>query len=367
MTDQDTLYMGIELSAKKWKFCFSDGAKERLVTVNAWDQSGTLEQIEIAKQKLNLAADCKVRSCYEAGRDAFWIHRFLSKHGFENVVVDSASIEVSRRRKHAKNDRLDAGKLVNMLYRYWVMNETRMWKVVHVPSEEAEDDRQLHRDISRLKKEINQHRTRMKAILVKLGIAVKQPESADMSKLVDWEGKALPDDTCKLLKMEQQRLTVAIEQLNKLEEIRNSRLEKPSGESDGKAQKMKKLRSIGAVTSWMLVKEFFGWREFANREEVGALAGLTGTPYDSGECSKEQGISKAGNAWVRTLMIEAAWSWLRYQPNSYLAEWYQERFGHGSKRMRRVGIVALARKLLIALWKYVEFDEIPEGAVLKTN
>lgn len=364
MTEPKAMYMAMELSAKKWHLCFWAGAAKRRITVLAGNLEGTLEAIKRAKQKLGLPADCEVRSCYEAGRDGFWIHRFLTESGIHNQVVDSASIEVNRRKRRQKTDRLDAVKLVTMLFRYWELNETGVWKVVRVPSKEQEDDRQLHRDIERLKKERKQHNVRIRSLLVKFGVTVKKAHGCDLDKLRDWRGDPLPKDTLELLRMEQRRLELAISQIKRLETARDRRIAEPRNDSDRKAQKLMRLRAVGPVSGWCLAKEFFGWRDFRNRRQVGALSGLTGTHYSSGDSTRDQGISKAGNPRVRHLMVELAWTWLRLQPRSKLSKWYNERYGNGTKRMRRVGIVALARKLLIALWKYVENDELPEGALL---
>ena len=186
MMEQSTMYMGIKVSARKWKFCFWSGSKKREKTVDAGDQQATLNEIEAAKNKINLPTDCKVRSCYEAGRDAFWIHRFLKKNGIENVVVDPASIEVNRRKRRAKNDRLDAKKLVEMLYRYWELKETKVWKVVQVPSEQDEDDRELHRHMQQLQKDCQRFTNRIKATLCKFGIQVNNIRDCDLTRLRDW-------------------------------------------------------------------------------------------------------------------------------------------------------------------------------------
>jgi len=364
MTEHKAMYMAMELSAKKWHLCFWAGSAKRKITVDAGNLEGTLETIKLAKRKLGLAADCQVYSCYEAGRDGFWIHRFLTNSGINNQVVDSASIEVNRRQRRQKTDRLDADKLVTMLFRYWELNERGVWKIVQVPSKEQEDDRQLHRDIERLKAERKQHNVRIRSLLVKFGIKVKQPHRCNLSELRDWCGEPLPEDIAGVLIMEQQRLKLVINQIKKLEEARDQRIAEPRNDSDRKAEKLIRLKAVGPVSGWCLAKEFFGWREFQNRKQVGGLAGLTGTHYSSGDSTRDQGISKAGNPRVRHLMVELAWTWLRLQPQSELSKWYNERYANSTKRMRRVGIVALARKLLIALWKYVEKDEIPEGAVL---
>jgi transposase len=359
------MMMAMELSNKKWKLAFSNGVKVRQVTVDWGAKKELLRQVELAKAKLGLKGDVEVYSCYEAGRDGFWIDRFLRKAGIRNTVVDPASIEVSRRGRRTKTDRLDAEKLAGMLIRYHWHGERKLWRVVRVPEEGAEDERRLHRNRQRLLKERNAHTARIRSLLVMHGIKVDGAlHSCEVSLLRDWEGKALPEELLKELEQELARYMLVREQIRELESAQKDRLKDPKTLADSKAEKLMRLKGVGPVSSWVIGKEFFGWRNFRNRREVGALAGLTGTPYASGDESKDLGISKAGSKRVRSCCVELAWCWLRFQPDSELAKWYMERFGHGTGRMKRVGIVALARKLLVALWKYVEHDELPAGAII---
>jgi transposase len=359
--------MAMELSHKRWKLAFSDGAKRRMVEISGGDQRGVREAVEKAKKHFGLEAGVEVRSCYEAGRDGFWIHRFLRKEGIQNVVVDAGSIEVARRARRVKTDRLDAMQLVEKLMREPGCREKK-WSEVRVPSEAEEDQRRGHRELERLKKERTGHRNRIRSLLVLQGIRgfPRRPYGEWLTKARPWDEQPLPGTLRQELERECARLSLVEEQIRAVQGQHREALKDPETPAEKKAQKLKRLRSVGAGTSRTLAMEFFGWREFRNRREVGALSGLVGTPYDSGDSRREQGISKAGNRRVRWGMIELAWGWLRWQPQSELSRWYQRRFGHGSPRMRRVGIVALARKLLVALWKYVERDEVPAGAVMKT-
>ncbi len=361
------LYMAMELSDKVWKLAFGNGQRERLVNVSWGDQAGLWDAVSRSKQRFGLPESASVKSCYEAGRDGFWIHHLLLQAGIENVVVDPASIEVSRHARRAKTDRLDAKKLLSMLRRYWVHGEKKVWRVCMVPSEAAEDERRLHRELDRLKTERTGHRNRIGSLLVTRGVKISSPHSCDLSELRDWAGKGLAGGLLAELQREQHRLQMVQEQIREINQEKKRRLTDPVTEADRTAQKLLRLRAVGPVTSWLLSKEFFAWRSFRNRRQVGAAAGLTGTPYNSGDGCREQGISKAGSKWVRHTCVELAWNWLRFQPDSALSQWYQRRFGGGGKRMRRIGIVALARKLLIALWKYVEHGEVPEGATFKTE
>lgn len=366
-TPEPILSVSLELSNSKWKLAFSDGSKIRQVTVAAGDQAGFLRALKRAKEKLGLPEDVRVVSCYEAGRDGFWIHRFLAKHGIENLVVDAGSIEVPRRRRKVKTDRLDAEKLVRMLMRYW-NGEKKLWGIARVPSEEEEDGRRLHRELERLMKERTAHRCRLRSLLVLHGIKVfaRRGQLPDLERMRTWDEKPLPPKLREEMDRECHRLEMIEEQVRELDTRQKQALKEPGTDAERKAQKLAKLKGLGPRSSWVLAMEFFGWRNFRNRRQVAALAGLTGTPHESGGMSRDLGLSKAGNRRVRYMVIELAWCWLRNQPDSELAKWFWERYGYGTARMRRIGIVAVARKLLIALWKYLEFDEIPAGALLKS-
>jgi transposase len=363
------LHLAFELSHSKWKLAFSDGVKIRTVTMEARNLEALQEEIEKAKIRFKLESDVRIMSCYEAGRDGFWLHRHLLSCGIENLVVDSASIEVSRRKRRAKTDRIDARKLLNMLMRYHG-GERQFWSVVNVPSVEDEAGRHLHRDMECLGKERTMHRNRIKSLLIQQGIAVKNPSSrkfmVDLEAFRMWDGQDLPADLKSRIIREHSRLRMVEEQIYSLKKERELRLESADTVSLRKVAKLMTLRGVGVNSSWKFVMEFFGWRNFRNRRELASLSGLTPTPYDSGGSQREQGISKAGNKRIRTLSVEMAWVWLRFQPQSKLSRWFVERFAPGGSRMRRIGIVAVARRLLVDLWRYLEYGVIPEGAQLQT-
>lgn len=362
------LYMAFELSRKKWKLAFSDGkqARARLVTIEAKDWNRLKTEIDKSKRRFGLAASTPVRSCYEAGREGFWVHRALSERGIDNVVVDAASIEVNRRSKRAKTDRMDAEKLVRQLIRY-SGGEEGVWSVVRVPSEEAEDARQVHRDMEILKREQNSHRSRIQSLLFTQGIDVKVDGRflKTLNELRSWNGQPLGEHLKSRLAREYQRLMMAKADQAELKKQQREQLKASKTPVLEKIRLLKQLRAIGMTSSWTFVMEFFGWRQFENRRQVAGALGLTPMPYQSGDSSREQGISRAGNRRVRAMAVEIAWSWLRFQPHSKLSRWYQTRFGGGGKRMRRIGIVALARRLMIDLWRYLESGLVPEGARLK--
>ncbi len=362
---EEVLLMAMELSNTEWRVRFGTGQEERGVRVEARDIKGLARAIGVARKKLGCGAGWRVVSCYEAGRDGFWLHRCLVQMGVENVVVDSASIEVSRRKRRAKTDRLDAQKLLAMLRRYVVYGERTMWQVVRVPTETQEDERRRHREYERLQAERTSHVGRVRSLLALHGVAPRGL-AAEVGAYRDWAQRPLPEGVQAELQRELERLRIVERQIRELAHTRAQTVKEPVTEGDRVTAKLMRVKAIGMETASVLGYEFFGWRRFANRRQVGALAGLTGTPYDSGQSKREQGISKAGNARVRHKMIEATWLWLRFQPQSALTQWFWAHYGPGSKRKRRVGIVAMARKLLVALWKYVQFDEVPVGAILKT-
>jgi transposase len=254
-----------------------------------------------------------------------------------------------------------------MLLRYY-NGEDKVWSTVHVPSPEVEDGRHLHRQLLKFKAERARHTNRIKGLLIGQGVGLSLTddflERLDAVRL--WDGSPLRPGLHARLKREYVAYRHVDQQIRELEAERLERIRTSEHSDEEKVRALLRLRGIGVNSAWLFVKEFYGWRDFKNRREVGSLAGLTPTPYQSGDASREQGISKAGNRHIRAMAIEIAWGWIRFQPLSELTLWYDERFAHGSKRLRKIGIVALARKLLIALWRYLETGEIPAGALLKT-
>lgn len=357
------LYMALELSNKTWRLALSDGAKRRQAAVPAADLMKLSEAVAKAKERFKMPASARVVSCYEAGRDGFWLHRHLRSVGIENQVVDAASIEVSRRLRHVKTDRLD-GELAKLIRHH--AGERGGWSVVRVPSPEEEDARHLHRELERLKRERLAHRLRIQSLLVTQGVrlTIKSALRLRLGSLALWDGHSLPVELKAELEREAERLALAERQIGALEATRRERLRSPRTEAERRIVHLMRLGAIGPGSAWLLVMEFFAWRAFRNRRELAALAGLVGTPYNSGDSERDQGISKAGNRRVRAMIVEIAWLWLRFQPRSALSQCYQRRFAGAGARMRRIGIVALARRLLIALWRYLEDGVMPEGARL---
>jgi transposase len=362
------LFLAFELGEKTWTLgCTTGhGQKPRERTIAARDPKRLLEEVAHAKSRFGLCDTAPVVSCYEAGREGFWLHRFLQAQGIPNSVVDSSSIEVNRRKRRAKSDALDVRKLLSMLMRYH-HGERQVWRVVHVPSVAAEDQRHLHRDLETLKQERARTTNRIKGLLSSQGVRLvsvnKLPDQLDALRL--WDGSPIPSGLYRRLLRVYAHYTFLSEQIAAVEAKRRELLRTSQEANVEKVRQLMQLKGIGINGSWLLVMEFFGWRALKNRREVGGLAGLTPTPYQSGESAREQGITKAGNRHVRWMTTEWAWGWVRWQPESALSQWFKERFGAGGKRLRRIGIVAVARKLLIALWRFLETGELPAGAVLK--
>jgi transposase len=362
------LYLAFELGWNEWKLAFATGPTDnpRLRAIGARNLPTLFKEIHKAKTRFDLPDDTPVVSCYEAGRDGFWLHRYLTSQGIANNVVDSSSIEVKRRGRRCKTDRVDAGKLLSMLIR-WHQGEKKVWSVVQVPTVADEDRRQLHRDLLELKGERTLHTNRIKGLLASYGLAMAKIDedfARVLAELRTWDGQAVPPELQKRLLREHQRWQFADQQIKDLEKERSREIRTSDEKPVAKVRQLLQLRGIGANSAWLYVMEFFGWRRIQNRKQLGALAGLTPTPYQSGDSDHEQGISKAGNRRLRTMAIEIAWCWLRYQPHSELSGWFQKRFMSGKSRQRRIGIVALARKLLVAIWRYLETGEVPKGAEL---
>jgi transposase len=367
--NQGPLFMAFELGLKDWKLGFTIGPaqKARRRTIPGGDLQSLQKEIKIAKKRFHLSETSKVVSCYEAGRDGFWLHRYLVELGIKNSVVDSSSIEVNRKKRRAKADGLDVQKLLTMLVRY-EYGEAKVWSVVQVPSPEDEDRRQLHRELSMLKKEKARTTNRIKGLLASQGIRLEG--EVDLSgKRVDairlWDGSPLPPSLNSRLKREWEHVLFLKRQIHILEADRKRMLKEEESPDLDMVRQLAGLYGIGVNGSWTLVQELFAWREFDNRGQVGSLSGLAPTPYQSGESNHELGISKAGNRYVRGIAVELGWSWMRYQPDSKLTQWYFKRWAKAGKRARKIGIVALSRRLLIDLWRYLETGVVPEGARLK--
>ena len=366
--DLPTLYLAFELGNTEWKLAMTTRVDQvpLMRTIPARGLTTLETEIAQAKVHLRLPAGAPVRSCYEAGRDGFWLHRYLVSRGMTNSIVDSSSIEVNRRRRRTKTDRLDACKLVTMLIRA-AGGEKKVWSVVNVPTPAGEDRRQVHRELLFARRDRGRHTNRIKGLLASQGVPLVRihelPTHLVTARL--WDDTPLPALLCVRLQREWEAVLGYTTRIRALKKERRALLRITDDPAIAQVRQLNQLLGIGIDSAWLYVMEFFAWRQFRNRRQVGGLAGLTDTHYRSGDLKHEQGISKAGNRWVRALAINTAWAWLRFQPKSALARWYQKKFGKGNSRIRKIGIVALARKLLIAFWRYLDTGLIPEGAVLR--
>jgi transposase len=359
------VYVAIELSQRSWMIVVHSPTQGRLSRhkLEAGDCEGLLALLGKvrARSARVLGQPPAVVSCYEAGYDGFWLHRRLAAAGIENLVIDPASLSVDRRARRAKTDRIDGEHMVRALMAY-LRGEPRVMSVVRVPTAAQEDARRRTRERERLTKEQTAHVNRLKALLRTLGLAAGQPGRRDwpawLAQQRDWQGEPLPPLLVAELTREHARLMVVREQLAALGE-------EPLPEATAaKAGQLMRLKGIGPVFATTLAGELF-WKDFSNRREVGAYPGLTPSPWRSGAVDHDQGISKAGNRRARYVAVELAWLWLHNQPQSALSRWFRERVGEQRGRIRRIAIVALARKLIVALWRFLTLGLVPSDAVLK--
>lgn len=360
-----TLYVAFELSTKEWWLTMSSGAsaKPRRRRIGVGDRAALVEALVTAKTAFQVPADAPVRSCYEAGRDGFWPHRLLTAHGVENLVVDSSSIEVSRRAKHTKTDRLDGAKLLRLLLRHWG-GEREMWQVVHVPSPAIEDRRHANRTRTTLQIERTRYRNRIHALLILHGtrLPIDRTLPTRLPDAVDWAGQRLPAGVQARIRA-MWTLLAAVETARAGARRAETRAITQAPAADH-ARTLTRLRGVAARSATVLADELFT-RELHNRREIGALTGLVSAPYQSGMRHVDQGLTRGGLPHVRHIAVQLAWAWLRYQPTSALSQWYHRCFGGRGVVAQRIGIVALARRLMIALWWYVHAGTVPEGALLK--
>lgn len=369
----DVLAVALELASGAWKIALQDGKRENPAIKNVdADTPGdrlqqTLDEIARIKGKWGLPVDVRTVVLYEAGQDGFWIARALAAVGVETLICDPVSVLVSRHARRAKTDRLDAIRLVNTL-RSWLNGQRDCMRVIRLPSVDDEAQRHHVRDRGELQKEMKQHRDRIRKLFRTVGCW----DSADgdiagrlaRGSICGFGGTPLPPQLVARLQRECERLALVEQQFSALEKELIKELPVQVQERVTKLQRLKAVGKVGAVR---LVLELF-WRQFQDRRQVGACVGLVPQPSDSGDSHTDQGISKQGNRRVRALLIEMAWLWLRYQPGSAISRWYAHRIGDGkSKRSKRVAIVAVARRLVIALWRYLEHDIVPDGAALKVQ
>ncbi len=366
-----TIFVAIELSQKSWLVTMHCPDKDKISRhkLEGGDHAGLLTLIERMRERAarTLGAVPAVVSCYEAGYDGFWLHRLLMAAGITNHVFDPASIAVDQRARRVKTDRIDGERMLRTLMAY-LRGEPQVVRIVRVPTPEQEDARRASRERGRLTKEQTAHTNRIKALLRLVGMAVGNPRRRDwltwLVKQRDWQGQTVPPQIMAEIKREHARLMLVREQLDALAQA-PADLTPAAAQMAQRSELLLRLKSLGPAFATTLTSEVF-YKDFRNRREVASYFGLTPSPWQSGGIDRDQGISKAGNPRARCAAIELAWLWLRHQPDSKLTQEYRRRTLNAGKRIKRVAIVALARKLIVALWRYLTTGLVPEGAMLKT-
>jgi len=366
-----TVFIAIELSQKTWLVTLHSPDRDRISRhkIEGGDHAGLLALIEKIKARAaeKLGSAPRVVSCYEAGYDGFWLHRLLQTAGITNFVFDPASIAVEQRSRRAKTDRIDGELMLRTLMAY-LRGEPRVVRIVRVPSVAEEDTRRASRERDRLVKEQTTHTNRIKALLRLLGVAVGNPRRRDwlsfLAQQRDWQGQPLPPHLLAEVTREHARLTMVREQLAALEQAQAAQACPVPAPMAERRSSLQRLKALGPAFTASLVDEVL-YKDFRNRREVASYTGLAPSPWKSGGIDREQGISKAGNRRARHKAIELAWLWLRHQSDSALSCWFRNRTANAGKRAKRITIVALARKLIVALWRYLTTGLVPEGATMK--
>jgi transposase len=367
-----TVFVAIELSQKSWLVTLHSPDRDRISRhkLDGGDHAGLLALIDRERDRASRTAGGvpAVASCYEAGYDGFWLHRLLLAAGITNYVFDPSSIAVDQRARRVKTDRIDGERMLRTLMAY-LRGEPRVVRIVRVPTPEQEDARRASRERDRLTKEQTAHTTRIKALLRLLGMAVGNPRRRDwlswLAAQRDWQGQAVPPRILSEIRHEHARLMLVREQLDALAQTSAQADPAPAAvQMRERSELLLRLKCLGPAFATTLTNEVF-YKDFRNRREVASYFGLTPSPWQSGGIDRDQGISKAGNPRARCAAIELAWLWLRHQPDSKLTQEYRRRTLDAGKRIKRVAIVALARKLVVALWHYLMTGLVPQGAVLK--
>jgi transposase len=377
-SDDSTLFAALELSRKSWLVATNAPGEEKVSkrTIAAGDGRALLDLLAGLREKAErrIGKPVKVVVIQEAGLDGFWLHRLLEANGIESHVVDPASIAVDRRKRRCKTDALDVDALLRTLMA-WARGERRVCSMVRPPSPEEEDHRRLSREREALVKERIQHTNRIKGLLAAQGITDFEPlrpgHRARLDGLTTGDGRALPPRLKEEIRRQLARLDAVISDLKTVEAGRDALLADDTAAvstGDGTppaAAALSRLKGLGPEFVSILCLELL-FRSFNNRREVAAYAGLTPSPFKSGGIDREQGISKSGNPRLRKMMIQLAWMWIRYQPGSAISRWFAGFTGTKRGRIRRIGIVAVARKLLVALWRFATQGVVPDGAALKS-
>jgi len=362
---RETVYAAIELSKKTWVLGIAPPDRDRpsIYRVSGGNIAELVSRLRVASRN-----NRRIVVCYEAGYDGFWLARALAKIGIECRVLDPASIQVNRRARRVKTDRIDVLALLRALIAT-DRGERHVCAIVRVPSVEEEDARRSHRERQRLVRERTGHINRIKGLLFAQGIRDIKPKlrrtRIDFAALETAEGHPLPDRLRRELEREYARLALIEAQLREVEKERDT-ADAQDPVVDRKRQMLVAVHGVGGTSAAILAREVFA-RSFASRRQLGSYLGLTPSAYDSGSMTRCQGISKAGNSWARRILIEVAWLWQKHQPASPLSHWYFQKTTGQSSRIRRIMLIALARKLAISLWRYVETGLVPEGVAIRAK
>jgi len=373
MPSENTVHVAIELAVSSWLVAarLPGAEKVRLHRIEGGDTAALLALIaelrSSASRKLGGVAE--VACCFEAGRDGFWLQRLLAAHGIAAHVLEPASVLVNRRARRAKTDRLDAEGMLRLLTA-WLGGDRQVCSMVRVPTPEEEDAKRPHREREHLVQEKLRLVNRIEALLFTQGVRARpslRSWERDLAELRTGDGRALPPLLRAELDRLRRRLVLILELIRETETERAEAL--AAAAHDATARKitaLQRIRGVGANFAAVLGREVF-YRSFANRRQLASYVGIAPTPHQSGGTDRDRSISRAGNARARTTLIQLAWLWLRYQPGSALATWFRERVGALQGRTRRIAIVAMARRLLVALWRYVETGVMPDGAAIRAE
>jgi transposase len=373
-TDHDhVIHLAIELSSSTWLVAarLPGVEKPQLHRIEGGDTTALLKLISSLRDHVTdrLGAAIRVTCCFEAGRDGFWLHRLLTAHHVANYVLEPTSILVNRRARRAKTDRLDAEGMLRVLGAY-LRGDRQACSMVRVPTPDEEDAKRTHREREYLVQEKLRIENRMEALLFTQGIRGRpslRSWERDLAALCTGDGRPLPRHLRSELDRLRRRLVMALEMIREVEGERDVTADaEPQDLICHKIAALCQIKGVGANFAAVLTREVF-YRSFENRRQVASYVGITPMPYQSGKMDRDRRISRSGNPRARTTMIQLAWLWLRYQPGSELAEWFRKRVGTLSGRTRRIAIVAMARKLLIALWRYVETGVVPAGVEVRAQ
>ena len=370
ISNDQSIYAALELSKNSWLLAIQVPGRDNpsLHPIKGGDAEGLMARLDAARDRVAKVTGQTptVTVCYEAGYDGFWLARFLGQRGIECLVMEPASLQVNRRARRVKTDRIDVESILHTLIA-WCRGERHVCSMVVIPSVAEEDLRRSHRERNRLIRERTAHINRIKGLLFGQGIrginVKSRTKSLKPAELVTGDGRALPERLGREIAREIERLALVQAQIVEIERERDT-APTPCVATERKRHQLLRLKGIGPALSSTLTREVY-YRRFANRRQVASYIGIAPSAYDSGDGRRSQGISKAGNRLARVAMVEAAWLWLMHQPDSALSLWFHHRTQGQKGRIRRVMIVALARKLAIALWRYLETGLIPEGAVVR--